>query len=99
MIENLVNLFSENPAYLGIAVVLAAVILFGVIKKLVKLALVVAAVLVIYVAYLAWSGEDVSDSLKDLGEKSTEIIESGKEKVGDYLEEKSEQAVDDILDK
>lgn len=98
MIENLVDLFSENPAYLGIAVVLAVVILIGVIKKLMKLVLVVAAVLVLYVAYLVWTGEDVSESLKDLGEKGTEVIESGKEKVGEYLEEKSEEAMDKILD-
>ena len=64
--EDLVKIFADNPVYLGIAVVLAGVILFGIIKKLIKLALVVAAVLVIYVAYLVWTGEEVNvDRIKE----------------------------------
>ncbi len=98
MIDDLVRIFSENPAYLGIAVVFAAVILFGVIKKLMKLVLVMAAVLVIYVAYLIITGDDVSASLKEIGEKGSEVIETGKEKVGEYFEEKSEEALEKILD-
>ena len=50
-----------------------------------------AAVLFLYVSYLVITGGDVSNSLKELGEKSSEVIESRKEKGGEYFEEKSEE--------
>lgn len=98
MIEDILRILSENPVYLGIAVVLAAVILFGVIKKLLKLVLVIAAVLVLYIAYLIWTDQDVPKSLEELGEKVQETVEKGKEKVEEFKEEKTQEAVDRILD-
>ena len=61
-IETLVS----NPVYMAVAVVLALIILFGVIKKLIKLVLVVAAILTLWVAYMVFTGNDVSvKSIKD----------------------------------
>ena len=60
-IETLVS----NPVYMAVAVVLALIILFGVIKKLIKLVMVVAAILILWVAYIVCTGDDVSvESIK-----------------------------------
>ena len=61
------------------------------ILKLIKLVFVMAAVLFLYVSYLVITGGDVSNSLKELGEKGSEVIESGKEKGGEYFAENSEE--------
>jgi len=53
--EPIITFFSDQPVYLIVAVILAIVILFSFIKKLIKLAMVVAAVLVLYIAYLLWT--------------------------------------------
>ena len=96
----------ENPVYLSVAVVLAIVILFGVIRKLMKLVLVVAAILVIYIAYLVWSGEDVGiERIKEgvqsagekISEKADEISESMKNKVGEAVEEKLDEKTEELF--
>ena len=70
-----IEVLVSNPVYMAVAVVLAIVILLGVIKKLLKLVLVVSAILVLWVAYMVWSGQDVTvDMLK-------EGIQSGMETV------------------
>ncbi|MBT5096679.1 MAG: hypothetical protein HOM22_02595, partial [Candidatus Marinimicrobia bacterium] len=46
-----IEMLVSNPVYMAVAVVLALIILFGVIKKLIKLVLVVAAILILWVAY------------------------------------------------
>jgi F0F1-type ATP synthase membrane subunit a len=85
---------------------LAVVILFGVIRKLIKLVLVMAAILVIYVAYLVWTGEDVDmERIKEgvqsagesISEKADEISESMKEKVGEAVEEKLDEKTKELF--
>ncbi len=79
--DTIINSLTDNPVYLAVAVVLALVILFGVVRKLVKLALVMAAVLVMYIAYLVYSGEDVTiDRFKKDIQSTKEVIS---EKVGE----------------
>ncbi|HBR86379.1 MAG TPA: hypothetical protein DEA65_00850 [Candidatus Marinimicrobia bacterium] len=104
--EAIIQALKENPVYLAVAVVLAIVILFGVIRKLIKLVLVMAAVLVIYIAYLVWTGEEVDmDRIKEgvqsagesISEKAGEIGESMKEKVGETVEEKLDEKVEDLI--
>ena len=61
-----IEVLVSNPVYMAVAVVLAIVILLGVIKKLLKLVLVVSAILVLWVAYMVWSGQDVTvDMMKE----------------------------------
>ena len=80
-----IEVLVSNPVYMAVAVVLAIVILLGVIKKLLKLVLVVSALLVLWVAYMVWSGQDVTvDRLK-------EGIDSGVETVKEKASATSEK--------
>ena len=64
--DNLVNLLTENPTYLIIAVVFAVIILFSLAKKLLKMSLIAASVLILWIAYTVWTGQEISqDELKD----------------------------------
>ena len=103
-----IELLTSNPVYMAVAVVLALLILVGVIKKLIKFVLVVSALLVLWVAYMVWSGEDVTvESLKEgfqsgienIKEKTTESAEKAKETINKSIEEKTEEKLDQILPK
>ena len=88
-IETLVS----NPVYMAVAVVLALIILFGVIKKLIKLVMVVAAILILWVAYLVWTGDDVSvESIK-------EGVQTGVENVKEKVFETKEKVKETVEDK
>jgi ABC-type transport system involved in cytochrome bd biosynthesis fused ATPase/permease subunit len=70
-----IEVLTSNPVYMAVAVVLAIVILLGVIKKLLKLVLVVSAILVLWVAYMVWSGQDVTvDRLKEGIQSGVETV-------------------------
>ena len=72
--ENIIELITSNPVYLAIAVILAIVIVYGFVKKIIKLALVTGAVFILYVAYLHYSGKNTSEILKEAVSKTGEKV-------------------------
>ena len=99
-IETLVS----NPVYMAVAVVLALIILFGVIKKLIKLVMVITAILILWVAYMVWTGDDVSvESIKEGVQTGVENVKEKvfetKEKVKETVEDKTEEELEKILPK
>lgn len=103
---------SGNPVLLGVVIVLAVLVVFALIKRLIKLALFAVLVLAVYLGYLAWTGqkvptspealrESVKDQVGQVGEamstKVTEIGESVKERVKGAVEKGLEEALFDTL--
>lgn len=102
-IETFTNLL-QNPFFLILAVIFAALIVFGVIKKLFKLAMIVLAAFVIYVAYLMWTGQDiptsfegVRDSVKETISRSKDNVEETKDAAKKKAGEAVEKGIDDII--
>ncbi len=95
--EQLIELLKSNPIYMGIAVVIALVILFGFVKKMFKMVLVLAALLIVYIGYLMFTGKEVSvDALqKDLQKATGKITE----KVGEATESAVNETVKKALNK
>ncbi|NQV37837.1 MAG: hypothetical protein HQ509_07535 [Candidatus Marinimicrobia bacterium] len=95
--EQFIVLIKSNPIYMGIAVVIALVILFGFVKKMFKMVLVLAAVIVIYIGYMMVTGKEISvDSLQAELQKATGKIT---EKVGEATENAVNETVKKVLDK
>ncbi len=104
--DDIIRLLADNPVYLAVAVVLALIILFGAIRKLIKLVMIMVAILVIYIAYLVWTGEEVDmerikEGVQSAGEtitdKAEEFSESVKENVGDVVEEKLDEKTEELF--
>lgn len=108
--ESLIEQLWTNPVFLAVAVVLAILILFSIIKKLLKITIVTISLLVIYLGYLVYTGREVpktADELKEtLQEKSGEVKEvinktvkemnrSLKEKTSEIIEDKVEKLFED----
>ena len=101
-----IEMLASNPVYMAVAVVLALIILLGVIKKLIKLVLVAGAILVLWVAYMVWAGEEVSvemikeelqSGVEAVKEKASKAREDIKESVEKSIEEKTENQLNKIL--
>ena len=106
--EQSIEMLVSNPVYMAVAVVLALIILFGVIKKLIKVVLVVGAILILWVAYMVWSGNDISvetikegvqTGVENVKEKVFETKSKVKETVKETVEEKTEDQLNKILPK
>ena len=95
--EQLIELLKSNPIYMGIAVVIALVILFGFVKKMFKMVLVLAALLIVYIGYLMFTGKEVSVDArqKDLQKATGKITE----KVGEATESAVNETVKKALNK
>ena len=97
--EIIIDQLTGNPVYLSVAVVLALIILFGVIKKLIKLVIIGAAIFVLYIAYMVWTGKEIPKSLHDVQQTIQDTVEKGKEKGGQILEKKVGEKIDQVFNK
>lgn len=91
--ENIIELITSNPVYLAIAVILAIVIVYGFVKKIIKLALVTGAVFILYVAYLHYSGKNTSEISKTVS-KSAEIFKEAVSKTGEKVKDSAIKSIE-----
>ena len=91
--ENIIELITSNPVYLAIAVILAIVIVYGFVKKIIKLALVSGAVFILYVAYLHYSGKNTSEISKTVS-KSAEILKEAVSKTGEKVKDSAIKSIE-----
>ena len=89
--ENIIEAITSNPVYLTIAVVLAVIVVYGFVKKIIKLALVAASIFVLYVAYLHYTGKNTSEISKTVSKKAEMIkdaVSKGKDSAIKSIEQK-----------
>jgi len=96
--EKIIEYFSANPVHLAIALVLAFVVLFSFVKKLLKLGLVIVAIFIIYIAFLVYTGKEFDpDQFDEVGKKAKEMINESKESIENTIDKKKKEAVDRAL--
>jgi hypothetical protein len=85
--ENIVIALTSNKALLIIAVFISILIVFSVLKKLVKAAVVLLAVLVLYGAYLVYTGQKVpktkDEAIEHMTKKMDVLKKDGLKKLKD----------------
>ena len=105
---SLIDIVFSNPVYLAIAVILTILLAYALIKKVIKLVFTTGVILVIYVIYLNYTGQEVPKNMDDLKESvsekvemvkeaTTESINEAKESTRKVVEKKVEEKIDDLL--
>ena len=105
---SLIDIVFSNPVYLAIAVILTILLAYALIKKVIKLIFTTGMVLVIYVIYLNYTGQEVPKNMDDLKESVSEKVEMVKEATAESIneakestrkvvEKKVEEKIDDLL--
>ncbi len=64
--DQIVNFLLINPLWLAVAAVVSLVVVLLMLKKVFKLLLFAGALFILYIAYLYWTGGDVSGSVEAL---------------------------------
>ena len=95
--ETIINQLASNPVYFAVAIVFALVILFGVIKKLIKLVIFSAVVFAIWIAYLVYTDKEIPTTIQEAKESIIETIDMGKQKGEELLEKKVGEQIDKIF--
>ena len=90
-INIIINALYSDPVYLVIAIILSALILYSLVKKLVKLMLYLVAILIIYLGYLYFTGQELPKDINEIIDQGSGIIEKGTV----IIEEQIEKVMDD----
>ena len=105
---SLIDIVFSNPVYLAIAVILTILLAYALIKKVIKLIFTTGVILVVYVIYLNYTGQEVPKNMDDLKESvsekvemvkeaTTESINEAKESTRKVVEKKVEEKINDLL--
>ena len=90
--QTILDTILENPIYLILSIALIILIVYSIVKKLFKLALVVSIGLLIYLGYIYYQGGD--DGLK----KTKESIINKARETKDDLIKKAEETKDGLIE-
>lgn len=67
--DQLVDKIISNPLHLVITIILAILVLYAIVKRVIKLLLFLVIVVAAFLAYVHYTGSTVKDTLKKVGEK------------------------------
>ena len=76
LINNIITTLYTDPIYLVIAVILSGLLIFSLVKKLIKIAIYVSAVAIIYLGYLYFTGEPMDTVIEGV-KKVTQEVKDG----------------------
>ena len=88
--ENTIDTIFSNPVYIAIAGVLAIMLVYAIIKKIIKLVFTIGVLLVLYVAYLNYTDQEVPQNLEELKESVSGSVEKAKNVASESLEDVKE---------
>lgn len=89
----------NDPILLGIAVILSAMVVYSILKKLFKIAVILVAVVVVYIGWLAYTGQPVPNTLDELIDDVNKRTDGATEKIIDKTSEAVKDVGDIIKDK
>ena len=94
-INNIITTLYSDPIYLIIGVVLSALLLYSLLKKLVKFVMYMLAIIVLYLAYLYYSGREIPKNVDELMNQGKQTIE----KVGGQMMDNIDKIIKDNTEK
>ena len=106
--ENLFDITLSNPIYIAILAIIFILLIYAIIKKIIKLVISFGIILIAYVLYLNYTGQEVPKTVEDLKksvsgnvDKAKEVasksIENAKKSTRRVVEEKAKEKIDEIL--
>ena len=81
--DNLIQQLTDNPILLAVALILVAVVVYALMKRLIKLALFLLVLLAVYFGYLYMTGQDFPEGVQ----KGQEMLEDVKDKASEFFNE------------
>jgi len=64
MMQELIDKVISNPMYLTIAVILIVVLLYGIVKRIMKLLIFLLIAIILFLVYVHYNGNSVKDKIE-----------------------------------
>lgn len=94
--DALIERLAERPIFFAIALLLVGAVAYTVVKKLLKLALILALGFAALVGYYAYTGKEPPQAVKDLKEKAERHIERGVRKAREKVDEAADRVGEEV---
>jgi hypothetical protein len=78
-----------NPIILGIVIILTIVFVYGLVKRLFKMALLILLILAGTIFWFKWTGQEIPADLEDISKKSEKVMKQVVEEGGKLIKEGS----------
>ena len=78
--EKIIEHIFGNPVYQAIAIILILILIYGIMKKIIKLVITIGAVLVCYSIYLNYTNQELPISKEELKKSVGDNVDKAKEK-------------------
>ena len=106
--ENLFDVAISNPIYIAILAIIFILLTYAIIKKIIKLVISFGIILIVYVLYLNYTGQEVPKTVEDLKKSvsgnvkkakkvASKSIENAKESTRKVVEETAKEKIEEIL--
>tara|TARA_B100001996_G_scaffold321016_1_gene265326 strand:- start:613 stop:942 length:330 start_codon:yes stop_codon:yes gene_type:complete len=106
--EVLFDTVLSNPVYIAILAILGILLVYAIIKKIIKLIISVGFILIAYVLYLNYTGQEVPKTIDEFKDSvsgnvskakkaASETIGNAKKSTKKIVEEKAKEQLDKIL--
>ncbi|MDP7025911.1 MAG: hypothetical protein QGI16_03155 [Candidatus Marinimicrobia bacterium] len=92
--DSLIQQLTDNPILLAVALILVAVVVYALMKRLIKLALFLLVLLAVYFGYLYMTGQDFPEGVQ----KGQEMLEDVKDKASEFFNEHKDD-IDKVKEK
>ena len=99
IMENTIDTIFSNPVYIAIAGVLAIILVYAIIKKIIKLVFTIGVLLVLYAVYLNYTDQEVPQNLEEFKESVSESVEKAKNVASESLEDVKESTKNIVEEK
>ncbi len=93
--ESIINALTSNKVLLAIAILLLSVIIYSILKRLIKIIVIIIIALVLYMGYMNYRGEKIDETLQNYlnkGEKELTGIQKNANKISDVIDSASKTA-------
>tara|TARA_A100001011_G_scaffold376700_1_gene439564 strand:+ start:4350 stop:4700 length:351 start_codon:yes stop_codon:yes gene_type:complete len=97
--EKIIELISGNPVYQAISVVLILILVYGIMKKIIKLVITIGVLLVLYSIYLNYTDQELPITKEGLKESVSDNVDKAKKKAKSTVEGAFENAKNEIIEK
>ncbi len=94
LFNNIYLAIDSNPLYLFLSVALIAILLYSILKKLMKLLVYVLVVIIIYFGYLYYTGVELPSSTDELKEQINDDVDKVKKQIEKTTEDVKEKIIE-----
>ena len=99
MIDSIINTTTSHPVYLAILGVIVILLAYAVIKKVIKLIFSVGVLLIMYVIYLNYTGQDVPETSEEFKKSVSDTFQKGEKKLSELKDDIKNTATKSIQEK